>query len=109
MKKHWPLVLFLIFYFSIIAFKLISHPTPFFDWDESLYIQTGKEMIEQSKFLMPVWQGAYWLDKPPLIPLIYGLITKLTFFSTPEITTRIFSLIISIIILGFIYVFLIGF
>ncbi|PIU36849.1 hypothetical protein COT02_03855 [Candidatus Roizmanbacteria bacterium CG07_land_8_20_14_0_80_34_15] len=105
MKKHWPLVLFLIFYFSIIAFKLISHPTPFFDWDESLYIQTGKEMIEQSKFLMPVWQGAYWLDKPPLIPLIYGLITKLTFFSTPEITTRIFSLIISIIILGFIYVF----
>jgi 4-amino-4-deoxy-L-arabinose transferase-like glycosyltransferase len=105
MKKHWPLVLFLIFYFSIIAFKLISHPTPFFDWDESLYVQTGKEMIEQNKFLMPVWQGTYWLDKPPLIPLIYGLITKLSFFSTPEITTRIFSLVISIIVLASIYIF----
>ena len=105
MKKHWPVVIFLSIFFVLIASKLIFHPTPFFDWDESLYVQTGKEMIEQSKFLMPVWQGAYWLDKPPLIPLIYGLIVKLTFFSTPEITTRFFSLFISMVILSFIYVF----
>lgn len=105
MKKHWLIIIFLIGHFCLIAFKLISHPTPFFDWDESLYVQTGKEMIEQNKFLMPVWQGSYWLDKPPLIPLIYGLISKLTFFSTPEITTRLFSLFVSIIILVFVYVF----
>ena len=105
MKKHWPIVIFLSIFFVLIASKLIFSSAPFFDWDESLYVQTGKEMIEQSKFLMPVWQGAYWLDKPPLIPLIYGLIVKLTFFSTPEITTRLFSLFISIVILSFIYVF----
>src|SRR3990167_9021171 len=105
MKKHWPIVIFLSIFFVLIASKLIFSSTPFFDWDESLYVQTGKEMIEQSKFLMPVWQGAYWLDKPPLIPLIYGLIVKLTFFSTPEITTRFFSLFISMVILSFIYVF----
>lgn len=80
MKKHLPVVVFLSIFFVLIAVKLILKPTPFFDWDESLYIQTGKEMIEQNKFLMPVWQGNYWLDKPPLIPLIYGLIAKLTFF-----------------------------
>lgn len=105
MKKHWPVIIFLSIFFVLIGVKLISHPTPFFDWDESLYVQTGKEMIEQNKFLMPVWQGTYWLDKPPLIPLIYGLISKLTFFSTPEITTRLFSLFISIVILAFVYVF----
>ncbi len=105
MKKHWPVIIFLSIFFVLIASKLIFSSTPFFDWDESLYVQTGKEMIEQSKFLMPVWQGAYWLDKPPLIPLIYGLIVKLIFFSTPEITTRLFSLFISIVILSFIYVF----
>ena len=105
MKKHWPLVLFLIFYFSIIAFKLISHPTPFFDWDESIYIQAGKEMIQQKQFITPLWQGTNWLDKPPLIPLIYGIIAKLIFISTPEITTRLFSLFISIVVLAFIYVF----
>ncbi len=105
MKKHWPIIIFLSIFFILIAGKLISHPTPFFDWDESLYVQTGKEMIEQNKFLMPVWQGQYWLDKPPLIPLIYGLVAKLTFFSTPEITTRLFSLFVSIIILAFVYIF----
>lgn len=105
MKKHWLIIVFLICYFSLISFKLISHPNPFFDWDESLYVQTGKEMIEQNKFLMPVWQGEYWLDKPPLIPLIFSLVAKLTFFAIPEITTRLFSLFISIVILAFVYVF----
>lgn len=105
MKKHWPVVIFLSIFFVLIANKLIFHPTPFYDWDESIYIQSGKEMIEQKSFLTPIWQGTYWLDKPPLIPLIYGIIVKFTFFSTPEITTRFFSLFISIVILSFIYVF----
>ncbi len=105
MKKHWPFIIFLIIFFVLIASKIISHPSPFYDWDESIYVQAGKEMIEQKSFLTPIWQGAYWLDKPPLIPFIYGAITKFAFFSTPEITTRLFSLFISIIILSFIYVF----
>ena len=105
MKKHWPVIIFLSVFFVLIASKLIFNPTPFFDWDESLYIQTGKEMIEQNKFLMPVWQGSYWLDKPPLIPLIYGFITKFVFFSKPEITTRLFSLLVSIVNLSFVYIF----
>src|SRR3989339_1230933 len=105
MKKHLPVVVFLSIFFVLIASKLIFHPTPFFDWDESLYVQTGKEMIQQNKFLMPVWQGTYWLDKQPLIPLIYGAITLFSPFSTPEITTRIFSLLISLMALSFVYAF----
>lgn len=105
MKKHWPVIIFLSIFFVLIGIKLIYQSTPFYDWDESLYIQTGKEMIEQNKFLMPVWQGTYWLDKPPLIPLIYGIITKFAFFAFPEITTRIFSLFMSIVILIFVYIF----
>ncbi len=105
MKKHWPIIIFLAVFFVLIVNKLISHPTPFYDWDESIYIQSGKEMIEQKNFLTPIWQGTHWLDKPPLIPFIYGIIAKFTFISTPEITTRFFSLFISIIILSFIYIF----
>src|SRR3989339_1096851 len=105
MKKHWPVIVFLSIFFVLIASKLIFSPTPFFDWDESLYVQTGKEMIEQNKFLFPVWQGTYWMDKPPLIPLIYGFITKFVFFSKPEVTTRLFSLFVSIINLSFVYIF----
>ena len=103
MKKHWPVTLFLIFFFLVIAYKIIFQPTPFYDWDESLYVQTGREMIEQKKFLFPVWQGTYWLDKPPLIPLLYGIILKLSFGLPPEITTRLFSLIVSVFVLVFVY------
>lgn len=105
MKKHWPIIVFIIIFFLIIAYKLIAHPTPFYDWDESLYVQTGKEMIEQKKFLMPVWQGTYWLDKPPLIPLIYGTIIKLSFSFPPEVTTRIFNLMVACFVLVLIYIF----
>lgn len=105
MKKHWLLIVFLSIFFVLIASKIIFSPTPFFDWDESLYVQTGKEMIEQNKFLFPVWQGSYWMDKPPLIPLIYGFITKFVFFSKPEVTTRLFSLLVSIVNLSFVYIF----
>lgn len=104
MKKHWPIIVFLSIFFVLIANKLISHPTPFYDWDESIYIQAGKEMINQRSFLTPMWQGTNWLDKPPLIPLIYGLIAKLSFVA-PEISTRLFSLFISVIVLTFIYLF----
>lgn len=103
MRKHWPVVVFLIFFFLIIAGKIIFHPTPFYDWDESLYVQTGREMIEQNKFLFPVWQGVYWLDKPPLIPLLYGAILKFSLGLPPEVTTRLFSLIVSVAVLGFVY------
>lgn len=102
--KHVFLVAFLIFYFLAISYKLIYHPTPFFDWDESLYVQTGKEMIEQKKLLLPVWQTQYWLDKPPLTSLFYSTILKAFFFIPPEISTRLASLFISLSILLLLYI-----
>jgi 4-amino-4-deoxy-L-arabinose transferase-like glycosyltransferase len=105
MKKHLPIIVFLSIFFFLIASKLIFQPTPFYDWDESIYIQAGKEMIAHKSFLTPMWQGTYWLDKPPLIPLVYGLIAKLTFLSTPEITTRFFNLLVTILVLSFVYIF----
>lgn len=102
-KNNYPFVLFCFIYFSIIAFKVIFKPTPFFDWDESLYIQTGKEMLLNKYFLAPVWQGIPWLDKPPLVPFLYGLIMKIFFFIQPEISTRLFTLTVSIFLLFLIY------
>ena len=105
MKKHWLVILFLFLFFLAIFYKIVFRPTPFYDWDESLYVQTGKEMIEQKKFFMPVWQGQYWLDKPPLVPLLYGVLVKFSFGLLPEITTRLFSLIVSVAVLAFVYIF----
>jgi 4-amino-4-deoxy-L-arabinose transferase-like glycosyltransferase len=94
-------IVFLICYFFIISFKLVSHPTPFFDWDETIYAQVGREMIRE-KSLIPLWQNNYWLDKPPLVPLTYGIIAAI-FPESPELSTRIFTLCLAIIVLGLIY------
>ncbi|MFH1827254.1 MAG: hypothetical protein ABH812_02335 [bacterium] len=102
-KKHYLIILFLVFFFSIVSYKLLSHPTPFYDWDESLYVQSGKEMIQNNYYLFPMWQGEAWLDKPPLVPLVYGLVQKSSPLISSEISTRVFTLLISLIVLSFVY------
>ena len=102
MKKHWPIIIFLSIFFVLIASKLISHPTPFFDWDESIYAQVGREMINKMS-LVPLWQGQVWLDKPPLVPFIYGVVMKSFPFILPEVSTRIFTLVVATLLLAMIY------
>jgi 4-amino-4-deoxy-L-arabinose transferase-like glycosyltransferase len=102
MKKHWLIIVFLISYFFLISYKLISHPTPFFDWDETIYAQVGREMI-RGKSLIPLWQGNFWLDKPPLVPLAYGIVAAI-FSGAPELSTRVFTLLLSLSVLGLIYI-----
>ncbi len=102
LKKHYCVLLFLSLYFLFIAWKLIGYPTPFYDWDESIYAQVGREMVS-ARSLVPLWQGVTWLDKPPLVPLTYGLVLKLFTFVSPEISTRIFTLTLAVIVLIFIY------
>lgn len=102
-KNNYLFVLFLLIYAGIIIAKLIARPAPFYDWDESLYVQTGKEMLEKKFFLFPIWQGEIWFDKPPLVPLVYGLVIKILFFLPPELATHLFTLAIALVVLIFLY------
>lgn len=99
---HLPFILFLAGFFLLVAFLIISRNTPFFDWDESIYAQVGREMIRSKSFFVPLWQGRAWLDKPPIPSLFYGIIELLPF--APEITTRIATLLLSCIVLIFQYI-----
>jgi len=101
-KQHWGVVIYLFFYFFITSYKFINYATPFYDWDEGIYAQVGREMINKLS-LTPLWQEQVWLDKPPLIPLFYGLIGKLPF--TPELSMRFATLGLTLLVLGLIYVF----
>ncbi len=103
-KKHFLVIIFLLFYFSITSYKFIAYQTPFYDWDEAIYAQVGKEMVA-SKSLISLWQGKAWLDKPPLSNLAYGIVgTAASPIAPPEISTRIFTLLMSVVILAFTYV-----
>ena len=102
LKNHWPVVLYLLFYTIIFSIKLFQNPFPFFDWDESIYAQVGREMINNWS-IVPLWQGQAWLDKPPLVPLFYGLIIRATPFLLPEISSRLATLLLSTSALGLLY------
>ncbi|MEK9179209.1 MAG: hypothetical protein AAB893_01960, partial [Patescibacteria group bacterium] len=94
-------IIYSLLYCAVFAYKLIAHPTPFFDWDESIYMQAGKEMFQRFS-LVPTWSGHTWLEKPPLAPLLFGFIH--TFIPViPEIAVRIFVLLLSIVVLFLVY------
>lgn len=80
----------------------MSHVTPFFDWDESIYVQVGKEMVQHHS-LVPQWQGVTWLEKPFFVPYLYGIVTSYLPVQ-PEISTRMISLFLSIIALVLVYI-----
>lgn len=101
-KKHWIFLVFILSYFSLTLYKLVLHVYPFYDWDESIYAEVGKEMVNKHS-LVPLWQGQVWLDKPPFVPFFYGLIEKSFFFIKPEISTRVATLFLSCVVLTMIY------
>ncbi|PIS16003.1 hypothetical protein COT62_00725, partial [Candidatus Roizmanbacteria bacterium CG09_land_8_20_14_0_10_41_9] len=93
LKKHFLIAAFLVLFAVSIGYKFIAYPAPFYDWDESIYAQVGREMVER-KTLIPLWQGNYWLDKPPLVPFAYGVVLKMG-IASPELSTRFFTLLLT--------------
>lgn len=103
MKKHIPFFILLFVILSLQLFKVISDVRPFFDWDEGIYAEVGREMIREHSYLVPLWQGKAWLDKPPLPSLVYGLTSFVPL--QPEITMRVVSVLISGVALTLLYLF----
>jgi len=100
--RHSIVVAYLIIFTLLLATKLINEPTPFYDWDESIYAQVGREMVK-NRSIVPLWQGQIWLDKPPLVPLFYGVVLWLTPFVALEIAMRLATLALALIVLAMIY------
>ncbi len=98
---HVPVIVFLAAFFCAVSYKIVTNPPPFFDWDESIYAQVGREMMRKASLLVPYWQGRPWLDKPPVPNLFYGLVGLLPV--QPEISTRIATLLLSVTVLAFLY------
>ena len=99
---HFALLLFIAGFFLLVTYLIVKRNAPFYDWDESIYAQVGREMMRGKSFLVPLWQGRPWLDKPPIPSLFYGVVELLPF--APEITTRIATLILSCVTLVFLYI-----
>lgn len=101
-REHYLVIICVLMYLFFIGNKLIHSSSPFFDWDESIYIQISKEMITKSSFI-PTFNENIWLEKPPLSMLVYSLCFLLPF--QIEISARIISLLLTCAILMMFYVF----
>ncbi|MCA9372200.1 hypothetical protein KC726_04880 [Candidatus Woesebacteria bacterium] len=101
-RHHWAIITFLAIFTLFFSYKIIAHQTPFYDWDESIYIELGKEMVHNHSFV-PTWEGKVWLDKPQLVPLFYGLVMQLTPFMPAEVSTRLATLYLSVVALYLVY------
>lgn len=101
--KHLLFTLLFICYSLTIGQRIVTNPTPFYDWDESIYVQVGKEMVKNGSFT-PLYRGEPWLEKPPLAPFLYGLATLAPL--APEVSTRLLSLIVSMGVIVLLYILL---
>lgn len=72
-----------------------------YDWDESIYAQLGVEQNLKT-LITPTWNGSIWLEKPPLIAHVTALGNYLS--RDPELGSRIFIPVFTLITLASVYV-----
>ena len=63
-KKH-PEILLVLLAFAILFFRLGQATLA--DWDEAIYAQVAKEMVETGDWLTPHHGNEPWFEKPPLL------------------------------------------
>jgi 4-amino-4-deoxy-L-arabinose transferase-like glycosyltransferase len=72
-----------------------------YDWDESIYAQLGVEMRQTHDFLTPIWNGDFWLEKPPMIAWVTAL--GQTIVPDLEYGSRLFMPVFAILTLYAVY------
>lgn len=79
--------LIVIFAFAFLFYRLGSRPLN--SWDESVYAQSAKEMVQDGDWLTPHWNHGRFLQKPPLFIWSAALFFKL--FGVSEGSARAMS------------------
>ena len=70
-------------------------------WDEAIYAQVSKEMVQSGDWLTPHWQYTAWFEKPPLLMWITALFHRL--FGVSEFWSRIPSALSGVALVGVTY------
>ncbi|MDP9049925.1 MAG: glycosyltransferase family 39 protein [Acidobacteriota bacterium] len=76
---------------------------PLTDWDEAIYAQVSREMLHHS-WLIPHWNTAVWLEKPPLMLWITAAFFH--FFGVTEFWARAASALSGVAVVGILHLWL---
>src|ERR1700682_46516 len=63
-QVKWPIVGLLLISFFLLLFRLGS--SGLHDWDEGIYAQVSKEILQTGDWQTLHWMGRSWYEKPPL-------------------------------------------
>ena len=86
----------------LVLLPLLGH-RPLTDWDEGIYAEVSREMLAHG-WLVPFWNQAVWLEKPPLMLWITAVFFKL--FGVTDFWARAGSALSGVALVGLLHVWL---
>ena len=110
--SHWPMFVLLLLAALVLLWGLGEGTLG--DWDESIYAQVSKEMIQTGDWLTPHWEYKPWFHKPPLMmwltAIFYRLFEVNEFWSRAASACSGIGLIVTVYLVGkFLYDVSVGF
>jgi 4-amino-4-deoxy-L-arabinose transferase-like glycosyltransferase len=95
----WPLVLLCLGAGLLLLWKLGAASLD--DWDEAIYAQVSKEMVQNHRWLTPYWEYKPFFEKPPLFMWATALLYEL--FGAGELWARAASALSGVGLLAITY------
>lgn len=95
------LLLLLITIAAVVMFYRLGDPA-LKNWDEAIYAEVAKEILQSGDWLTLHWQHADWFEKPPLTFWIMSGLFRL--FGVNEFTARAVSALAGVGVVAVIYV-----
>jgi hypothetical protein len=87
LSRHWPVLLVCLLAAALILPGLGKASLK--DWDEAIYSQISKEIVQSGDWLTLRWGHQLWFEKPPL--LMWGTAVFYRVFGINEFSSRIVS------------------
>ncbi|MBA3438693.1 MAG: glycosyltransferase family 39 protein [Pyrinomonadaceae bacterium] len=82
--RYWPV--FLLCSLTALALLWQLGKSSLLSWDEAIYAQVSKEMVQSGNWLTPHWQYKPWFHKPPLLMWLTAIFFSL--FGISEFWSR---------------------
>jgi len=82
--SQWPMLMLVLLAALMLLWKLGTGTLG--RWDESIYAQVSKEMIQSGDWLTPHWEYRPWFHKPPLMMWLTAIFYRL--FEVNEFWSR---------------------
>lgn len=102
-NKYLTISLVLLILFAVYLCFYQLGKSPLDNWDEAWYAEITKNMLKSHNFIIPMWNGEHFFEKPPLYMWLTSFFSL--FFGLSEFSVRLTSAISGIILISVVLLF----